>query len=835
MEGRKIMTKWRFLCSLLSSTILGSVVAGAAGAALGQDAQVTDVVVSGSGKDKPGELSKRKMQVEKIARPIVVVDPKTTQREQLYRLEDFAQKIPNYRPGSGNPRTTRPAIRGVSAGAGTGDGAEFDTGFMLDNVFFRHVGFQWADYIDIESAEVALGPQGTAGGKNTTVGSFVVRTQLPSFERKATLETQFGSYSHVMQRVNVTGPIIDDKLAYRIAAYYDHGDGWFRDQVSGASLLNNNRWGARGQLLYVGDNFTNRFIFNISQSHEYNNNNDGPYADTFQVFWNGTRPTRTYSQNLRLRLGLPLLTIDPRKPFNTDNGTLDQRLHMVSNELNYNIGENVFTSISAYGNFRLLPRNSMGNNLTEISKGASDTYVDQFSQEFRLSSPRDVPLEWQAGLFAFYDYVWNRANTIYGGDAARWYGTVSNGVVTPTPYLLRGMASNRDGKARDLQFAAYGNATYHVDEQLALTFGLRDSWEVRSGSNFSWITAVPGNGSVLDQQAAVVAAGGQRFYDTGGQKATLNALTGIFNPQYQYNENIMVYGLVGRGEKAGAVNTGAQGIFVGGVFQKFQPVITKPETSWDYELGAKSVWFDGGLVVNANLYWNDIYNFQTNFVDTSVVDANGVPTRQTYLGVAPHARLRGLEFDGRWNAFEGFWFNFSGAITEARWIDFDEAPIDASWIWNVPSNPPPGFIRPPTQLSRSNSRFNAVPVYSFNAGFNYERKLGRLLEGFGEWWDKPVTGFVYANVAWQDKTLVTDPYAFYRYWQPAYAITNLGFGLHTDDERYNLNFWVKNLTNQLPLVNNSAAIDPGTATAPSTLYFYRFPRTIGGTLRISLY
>jgi iron complex outermembrane recepter protein len=810
-----------FLSMVASISVLG--------AARAEDAAVQDVIVTGSDKNKPGEMSKRKTQVQKIPRPIVVVDPKTAQREQLYRLEDFAQKIPNYNPGSGNPRTARPAIRGVSAGAGTGDGAEFDTGFMIDNVFWKHVGFQWANFIDIDSAEVALGPQGTAGGKNTTVGSFVVRTQLPSFERKTTFETQFGSYSHVLQQVNTTGPIIDDRLAYRIAAYYDHGDGWITDKVSGATLLNNNRWGVRGQLLYLGDNFTNRLIFNISQSHEYNNNSSGPYADTFQTYWNGTRPARTYAQNVASRLGRSLLTLDPYSPANTDQGTLDQRLHMVSNELNVNIGENVFTSISAYGNFRLLPRNQQGNNLTEISKGATDTYVDQFSQEFRLTSPRDQPLEWQVGFFGFYDYVWNRNNTIFGDDAAAWFGNT---------HLLRGMASNRDGKARDLQLAAYGNGTYHLDDQLSVTLGLRDSWEVRSGSDFSWITLVPGNGTLEQQQAAIVAGGGQRFFDTGGQKSTLNALTGLFNPQYKVTENVMAYGLVGRGEKAGAVNTAAQAIFVGDVFQKFQPIVTKPEVSWDYEVGVKTVWNEGRLVLNGNFYWNDIYNFQTNFVDASILDGNGVPLRQTYLGVAPHARLRGFEFDGRWNAFEGFWFNYSGAVIEARWIDFDDAPVDASWTWTtIATTGPFAGLRAPVKVSRSNTRFNAVPTFQFNVGANYETKLGRLFDeaqGGGEWWTRPLVGFAYVNVAWQDKTQVTNPDAVFTYWQPAYAVTNLGLGVKTEDESVSLNAWVKNLTNQIPIVNTGAtAIDPGTATAPATVNFYRFPRLIGGTLRFS--
>jgi len=36
------------------------------------------------------------------------------------------------------------------------------------------------------------------------------------------------------------------------------GDGWINDAVTGAGLLNNNRWGARGQLLYTGDEITDR-------------------------------------------------------------------------------------------------------------------------------------------------------------------------------------------------------------------------------------------------------------------------------------------------------------------------------------------------------------------------------------------------------------------------------------------------------------------------------------------------------------------------------------------------------------------------------------------------
>ena len=105
-----------------------------------------------------------------------------------------------------------------------------------------------------------------------------------------------------------------------------------------------------------------------------------------------------------------------------------------------------------------------------------------------------------------------------------------------------------------------------------------------------------------------------------------------------------------RGEKSGAVNTSALPISDSkGNFKDWQPVITKPEVSWDYELGAKTNWLDGKLILNGNLYWNDIYNFQSILVNTSYRRRDRRSDRKTYLGNIGHVRFRGVEFDGRWS------------------------------------------------------------------------------------------------------------------------------------------------------------------------------------------
>ncbi len=397
--------------------------------------------------------------------------------------------MPNYQPNIGNPRTSKPAIRGLGAGAGTGDGSESDTGFIVDNVFYKHIGFQWADFVDLQSFELALGPAGVTGGKNTTVGDVIIKTQLPSFERKATVETTFANYSHIIEKLNVTGPIIDDKLAYRVAFYLDKGDGWINDAVTGAGLLNNNRWGARGQLLYTGDEITDRLIFNYGKSRrnqqQHRRHLRQLLSDVCQRHDGGD-----LCGDAQKRLGLPMLSIDPYTQTLTNLRGLDERQQGVSNELNWLIGQNTLTSISAFGSYVLHPNNSQGSSFeqeTAILDSHVNTYVNQYSQEFRFASPKDQKLEWLGGVFGFYDDIMSYNQQQYGPNSTQWYAASGTPAALLNPMLLNGVNYNLSGKQRDFTIAGYGQATYHVDEKLALALGLRNSYEVKEGSNVGWI------------------------------------------------------------------------------------------------------------------------------------------------------------------------------------------------------------------------------------------------------------------------------------------------------------------------------------------------------------
>ncbi|WP_084570385.1 TonB-dependent receptor [Methylosinus sp. PW1] len=824
--GRAVDELTRAFLSVVAPLALAAGAGFSSQLAFAEDAEIADVVV---GARTPGLTRQEEKVLLSTPRSAAIVDGQRAEEEHLERLSDLSQLVPNYRPNIATARTSTPAIRGVGRGAGNGDSSELDTGFIVDNVFWKHVGFQWGDFIDLDSFEVGLGPQGTALGKNTTVGNIVLRTQLPSFERKATLETSFANYSHIVEKLNVTGPVIDDRLAYRLALYLDKGSGWIHDQVTGAGYLNNDRWGARGQLLYVGDSVTDRLIFYRTSSQEYiaSNNHTGQVGDSVPIFANGTIGA-TYAQTLLSRLGRRVLAFDAYKPFNTRNGPWNTRTTTLSNELNWQLGDYTLTSISAWGEFTLHSHNALGIQETEITNvgGDADVYVDQFSQELRLASPRDQRLEWQAGLYSLYEKTRSYSHTDFGSNAAQWFGTP-----TTDPALLNGFQQRTDGKSRTFHIGGFGQGAFRLDDRWTLTLGLRDSYEIKEGSVFGWEKAWSQRFSPIQVYNAIRGGGGIGDYDTGSATKTRNMFTGIFNPSYKFSENILFHGLVGRGEKAAAVNDRAQPIWSGTTFKGFQPLFTRAETSWDYELGAKTNWLDGKLIANVSLYWADIFDFQANMVDTSYTDATGQPLRQTYLGSVPHVRLRGVEFTGRFSPIERLWISFNGAYTEARYIDYANAAPPADWIWSTPSPTPVGFIRAPLTLSRSNSRWENLPKWAVNIGATYDHPLGPALRDLGPFWDRPVTAFGYANLAWQDRTQLTSPWSVRQYWQPAYSIVNAGLGLRTDDERYSLSIWAKNVFDQRYIT----AWSPGSSTTATTIQLQDFPRSVGGTLLVKLY
>ena len=116
-------------------------------------------------------------------------------------------------------------------------------GVVVDGIFMATNTGQLIDMFDVDQMEVNRGPQGVLYGKNTTGGTIVVRRSQPQFndfDAKASVEG--GTFNEEIYKGKVNIPLIDDKLALKLAGMYDKRDGVYRQHDAG-----DRRWQRRLQ------------------------------------------------------------------------------------------------------------------------------------------------------------------------------------------------------------------------------------------------------------------------------------------------------------------------------------------------------------------------------------------------------------------------------------------------------------------------------------------------------------------------------------------------------------------------------------------------------------
>jgi iron complex outermembrane receptor protein len=775
--------------------------------------------------------------------PISAIGGKRIDEQHIEKWSDIVQRVPSFTPSVTNPRTSANGLRGITGISGGADGSEGDVGLIVDNVFLSYIGFSFLTLYDVNSVQIARGPQGTLLGKNTTTGAVIINNNIPSFTPQTTTETTIGSRRLVEETFTTTGPLIPDTIAYRVSVFGAKQDGWLPNLYGNTDLKgqDTNRWGIRGQLLGTFGDITDRFIYSHFATSETNNSN-GTWNDGWVKNFNGTARaiTATNPGNLKQTFTNPnqaLAFLYPQyaarifpQPFatvSTNFGNLDTHTNLLSNELNWNIGNLTLTSVSAFAHFDFHPNNSNGNygiqnyanNITGYDVGAN-----QYTQELRLSSPTGEKFEWTAGTYFLRELITSNNRQQYGSDAVALQQRNTTGTGLNASNILNGVEANLYGRTGITTLAAFGQGTYHYDDHASLTLGLRDSYEDRTASDQGYYfggAALPKNLTNVRTNYVVSAIGGTNF-DLNGEQKT-NSVSFLINPSYKFNDNITAYFNIGRGVKSGAGNTVAVPVYYSNASYNSAnklypvigdlPIITAPEISIDYELGFKSSWLDNHLVFNANAYLNTITNFQATlsrwftYTDTS---GNLNVINKSFLGNIPSIRLAGFELEGRYSPIDNLWINWAAAYNGAWYWDFQDAAPAADY----------SAVYPTALVNLSHQRIPNVTPYTFVIGANYEQNIG---EHFGA----SLKAYGYVNEAFKSTTFFNVPSYTHLYLQQgSYAVLSAGAGVKTLDEKYDLAVWAKNL-------GNVRAVTTQTLSTNVALGGVSFidPLTVGATLR----
>ena len=159
----------------------------------------------------------------------VITSDEIEERHGDRTIKEVIEDVPNvFNVGTG----VAPFIRGQDTQGPNERGTAFFGGtvprasFVIDGralSFLEYVN-RTSSAFDVERIEVFRGPQTTAQGPNSIAGAFYIQTKDPTFEPELILEGQGGSFDRARGSGALSGPIIGDELAGRIALDYQRYD-----------------------------------------------------------------------------------------------------------------------------------------------------------------------------------------------------------------------------------------------------------------------------------------------------------------------------------------------------------------------------------------------------------------------------------------------------------------------------------------------------------------------------------------------------------------------------------------------------------------------------------
>ncbi|WP_448661998.1 TonB-dependent receptor [Sphingomonas sp. CJ20] len=760
----------------------------AAGAPAAADPTVDDKDVGPELQDSSDILvtaRRREERLQDVPVAITAVSGDTLGAQHIYRVADFAAKLPNFAAVQQNTRVSGLYIRGLGGNANN-DGAESGVGLIVDNVFFTHVGFSWLDFVDLDHIELVRGPQGTLLGKNTTIGALVVTTKRPSFTPELNLEAGYGNQNRFQIRANATGPVIGDTLAYRATFYVDRSDGWAKNAYDGQKYLDVNRWAARGQLLFQSGPVTSRLIAEHYETSEYNNYYPG-FTDATR-FANGTVRAGAWQNKLQSIFGYtPSYDVGNNADLNTQN-RISSKVNGVSNELTVDLGGPTLTAVTAWRQQRFRPKNDSDASPLSILRAGYDVDVDQYSQEIRLASATGGTLDWQFGGYFLREDLISNNRSIFQSDSTKYFLTGALPAAFLLPSILDGVEYDQKGQLQVTSGAAFGQATLHATDRLALTGGLRFTRENKKASN----TATSFGGATLPAalapaRAAIVTAFGGLFRVS--DERTTDSWSWLVNPSFKLSDDVLLYASVSYGEKSGAANLGAT---------PNKPVIIDPEKSTDYEAGIKTTLAGGRATLNLNFYWNDIKDFQATQLDPTRVALGN------FLGNAGRVRLRGVELEGAARLGGGFSLSANGAYNDATFRSYKNAPVPIEY----------SYTGGPTSIDLSGTRVPGASKWTGQVSLDYDAPVSDRIN---------LTGYV--NQTYRSETNLLSAISTYGH-QDGYGLTNAGIGIRSSDGRYSLQFWGRNVFDK----RYAVGLGPASAVSPF-IKVLGDPRTFGATLR----
>jgi len=545
-------------------------------------------------------------------------------------------------------------------------------GVYVDGLYWARAYGANADLLDIRGVQVLKGPQGTLFGRNTTGGAILLNTNDPNFALSGLVSATYGRFDYRTVTGVLNVPLIDDKLAVRVAGQLIKRDGYIHDNNNGVTLGNLDSYTVRSKLLFkptqnlsiiVSGEWYRSKTLNVPQRLIYASPTSRSAISTVvEVDGSATaaalgcfnpgvgpacqaRASALFNDSIaKNQADNADLTTIPRSYVKTQTYGATATLDTPFGAINAIGGYRKVRSLSFNDNdgsrFSLLD-NGPGPGLALPGNTNDDANLSQYSMELVATGKAfDNRLDFAAGLYYFHES---------GNDGS---ASMSLAAISPVARVFYGNIKN-DSKS------IFGQGTYHITDALSLTGGLRYSIDDKRLISYNHSFPLPGPPTPANTTCIVAAVCPASRHDS------FNGVSYTASIDYRIADGILAYVKTAKGYRAGGENlrmTNPAG---------FIPF--KPENAFSYEGGVKSEFLDRRLRVNVAGYYTILKDIQRTI---QVVSASGVPAQA--ITNAGQADFYGGEFEASAALPGGFRLDGTVGYTHPKYVEFIDNGFDRS-------------------------------------------------------------------------------------------------------------------------------------------------------------
>ena len=586
------------------------------------------------------------------------------------------------------------------------------------------------NFVDLQNMQILNGPQGTLFGRNTTGGAVLLVPQKPTDNFGGYAQAKIGAYDNREFEGAINIPIMSDKVLLRVTGAYQDRDGFTKDVVWNKRRDDLHWYSGRvGLILRPTETFEN---YTLAYGAYSSNNGTGQINRGFNIdglklynfcYDGPTVPGAIASCDVYRAAEAEAEERGPRKTaFSTDTYQ-KTKTWGVTNTSALDLSDTLkLRNIVSYQRFQT--RFAVDNDGSIFQQDEYD--ARRFPATGQVTLPGDgTPVEYLPPALTIPrdrfrtiteelqlqgNLLDDKLNFTVGGFLFDQRPTGSQGATVYgfCPAAFTGFCdSQRLSYAITTKSKAlYGQATLDLGvfapslDGLKITGGYRYTWDTISGTSayYTPLTAEPGTFACSD--GSLVTDAVQCQFDA---KLKTGAPTWTAGIDYRVSPDLLVYGKVSRGYKAGGINTNA--VFVN--TRTFQP-----EKVTSYEGGFKSDFNVAGVktLLNVSYYYLDYKNIQR-----AAPDVNGALLGAQILGAA--ARVQGVEVEGSIRPIPGLEIGGNFSYTDAKYKRYEYTTNLA--VFDCSGNE----IQPLSKVNLGCVPFSGVAPYTYSFHVAAEQPL----------------------------------------------------------------------------------------------------------------